>query len=114
MARRRNVQNRQGDVLGWDQSQVRTWDGICRHTALAVLAQVRAAAIRDALHGSIQLTAADTSPAAGTAANGSSDDQAGDADLQIPLSDAPVPVRAASRARPASARSGCPSPRPRG
>ena len=29
------------DVLGWDQSQVRTWDGICRHTALAALAQLR-------------------------------------------------------------------------
>src|SRR5260370_42058582 len=26
------------DVLGWDQSQVRTWDRVCRHTALAALA----------------------------------------------------------------------------
>ena len=37
------------DVLGWDQTQARTWDGICRHTALAALAQLRAAAIRGAL-----------------------------------------------------------------
>ncbi len=102
------------DVLGWDQSQVRTWDGIVRHTALTALAQLRAAAIRNALHGSIQLAAADTNPAAlAAAADGISDDQVNDADLRIPLSDAPVPVRKASRARPASARSGCPSPRPR-
>ena len=43
------------DVLGWDQSQVRTWDGICRHTALAALAQLRHIAIRGALHGEITL-----------------------------------------------------------
>ncbi len=80
------------DVLGWDQSQARTWDGICRHTALAALAQLRAAAIRGALTGSITLPAA-----------GPGDDQAGsapardgdasDANLQIPLGDAPVPAR---------------------
>ena len=40
LARRGNVQNGK-DVLGWDQSQVRTFDGICRHTALAALAQLR-------------------------------------------------------------------------
>src|SRR5260370_8053422 len=28
------------DVLGWDQSQVRTWDAICRHTALAAPAHL--------------------------------------------------------------------------
>ena len=28
------------DVLGWDQSQIRAFDGICRHTALAALAQL--------------------------------------------------------------------------
>ena len=37
------------DALGWDQSQARTWDAICRHTALAALAQLRTAAIRAAL-----------------------------------------------------------------
>ncbi len=31
------------DVLGWDQCQARTFDAICRHTALAALAQLRAA-----------------------------------------------------------------------
>jgi len=79
------------DVYGWDQSQARTWDGICRHTALSALAQLRAAAIRGALTGSITLPAA-----------GHGDDHAGsipadgdvsDADLQIPLGDAPVPAR---------------------
>jgi DDE family transposase len=80
------------DVLGWDQSQARTWDGVCRHTALAALAQLRAAAIRNTLTGRITLPAA-----------GPGDDHAGstpagdgdvsDADLQIPLGDAPVPAR---------------------
>jgi SRSO17 transposase len=79
------------DVYGWDQSQARTWDGICRHTALSALAQLRAAAIRGTLTGSITLPAA-----------GHGDDHAGsipadgdvsDADLQIPLGDAPVPAR---------------------
>jgi hypothetical protein len=79
------------DVLGWDQTQARTWDGICRHTALAALAQLRATAIRGALAGSITLPAVsqdrqDTSTATG-------DDQISDADLQIPLGDAPVPAR---------------------
>ena len=45
------------DVFGWDQTQARTWHGICRHTALAALAQLRAAAIRNALTGSIALPA---------------------------------------------------------
>ena len=43
------------DVLGWDQCQARTWDAICRHTALAALAQLRHAAIRNALCGDITL-----------------------------------------------------------
>jgi hypothetical protein len=76
------------DVLGWDQSQARTWTGICRHTALTALAQLRAAAIRNALTGRIQLpgTGHDTSA---TADHG----HISDADLLIPLGDAPVPVR---------------------
>jgi SRSO17 transposase len=37
------------DALGWDQSQLRTYNGICRHTALTALAQLRAIAIRSAL-----------------------------------------------------------------
>ena len=76
------------DVFGWDQSQARSWDGICRHTALAALAQLRAAAIRSALGGSITLPAARqaTRPATG-------DTRISDADLLIPLGDAPVPAR---------------------
>jgi hypothetical protein len=76
------------DVLGWDQTQVRSWNGICRHTALAALAQLRAAAIRNALTGHIQLpgTGHDTSDAV-------DDGDISDADLLIPLGDAPVPVR---------------------
>src|SRR5262249_60246037 len=45
------------DVLGWDQCQARTWNGICRHTALSALAQLRAAAIRNTIDGSIDLPA---------------------------------------------------------
>ena len=43
------------DVLGWDQSQTRSSDGICRDTALAALAQLRNIAIRNALTGAITL-----------------------------------------------------------
>jgi hypothetical protein len=42
------------DVLGWDQCQARTWDAICRQTALSALAQLRGIAIRNALCGAIQ------------------------------------------------------------
>jgi len=89
-------------MLGWDQSQVRTWDGACRHTALAALAQLRHAAIRNALCGDITLPAA---PAAGSHDDAPEDcsgqddgrrdarGQADDADLGIPLGDAPVPAR---------------------
>ena len=45
-----------GSGLGWDQSQARTWDAACRHTALSALAQLRQVAIRNALHGFIQLS----------------------------------------------------------
>ncbi len=77
-------------MLGWDQCQARAWSGICRHTALSALAQLRAAAIRNTIAGRIDLPAAirnqhhDDSTQAG-------DGDAGDADLQIPLGDAPVP-----------------------
>ena len=79
------------DVLGWDQSQVRSWDGICRHTALAALAQLRQAAIRNALGGAIRLAPARAGAASGVPAPAV--DDASDADLRIPLGDAPVPVR---------------------
>jgi SRSO17 transposase len=80
------------DVLAWDQSQARTWTGICRHTALTALAQLRAAAIRGALTGSIALPAASSACGQDGDATGG-DDQVSDADLQIPLGDAPVPAR---------------------
>ena len=78
-------------MLGWDQCQARSWTGTCRHTALSALAQLRAAAIRSALDGSIDL------PAASLGDDHDADTTAGDdisdADLQIPLGDAPVPGR---------------------
>ena len=77
------------DVLGWDQSQARTWNGICRHTALAALAQLRQAAIRSALTGSIQLPTAESATA--TASHPTPDSLISEADLLIPLGDAPVP-----------------------
>ena len=80
-------------MLGWDQSQVRTWDGICRHTALAALAQLRHIAIRGALHGEITLPPAPGGQGAGPAEDDSDDDHVDDADLVIPLGDAPVPAR---------------------
>ena len=77
------------DVLGWDQCQARTWDAVCRHTALAAVAQLRQAAARNHLCGDITLSDA---PAA------SRGDQRRDggnivSDPGIPLGDAPVPAR---------------------
>ncbi len=77
------------DVLGWDQCQARAWDAACRHTALSALAQLRQAAIRNALCGLIQL------PPAGSADSGRGSDpdaDVDDADLRIPLGDAPIPA----------------------
>jgi hypothetical protein len=106
------------DVLGWDQSQARSWAAINRHTALSALAQLRAAAIRNALCGAIQLP--DTAPAPVTVTAGMT--------AQLPLTTTisatltcaspsatrPSPPAAGCPARPASARSGCRSPRPPG
>ena len=83
------------DVLGWDQAQARTWDGVCRHTALSALAQLRAAAIRGAL------TSAITLPAGGHADATPPGDGVSDADLRIPLGDAPVPARGGQPCPPA-------------
>jgi hypothetical protein len=79
------------DTLGWDQSQGGTWDAACRHTALAALAQLRHAAIRNALCGDITLAAA-PDDGADIPGNGQ-DEDVDDADLLIPLGDAPVPIR---------------------
>ena len=81
------------NVLGWDQAQVRTWDGINRHTALAALAQLRQIAIRNAVTGAITLPA---TPGTGDPGHGSGtagDEHVSDADLRIPLGDAPLPAR---------------------
>ena len=75
------------DLLGWDQCQARAWDAVCRHTALAALAQLRQAAVRNHLCGDITLPDA---PASAGRDNG---DGISDADLRIPLGDAPVPAR---------------------
>ncbi len=58
LARGGNLQTG-NDTLGWDISQARTYDAICRHTALTALAQLRAAAIRAALAGAAILPGAD-------------------------------------------------------
>ena len=83
------------DVLGWDQSQIRSFEGICRHTALAALAQLRHVAIRGALHGKITLPPVHGGEhaAPGKAGLDAGDACAGEADLVIPLGDAPVPAR---------------------
>ena len=93
------------DVFGWDQTQVRTWHGTCRHTALAALAQLRAAAIRNALTAGIALPALSqnrhhtstptgvSDPVTRDPVTGDDQDHVSDADLQIPLGDAPVPAR---------------------
>ena len=82
------------NVLGWDQAQVRTWDGINRHTALAALAQLRQIAIRNAVTGAITLPATPGTDDPGHGGGTADDDiDVNDADLRIPLSDAPLPAR---------------------
>ena len=78
------------DLLGWDQAQVRAWDAVCRHTALAALAQLRQAAVRNHLCGDITLPGA---PAGATRDSRGGQDDGSGADLLIPLGDAPVPAR---------------------
>ena len=79
------------DMLGWDQCQVRAWDAACRHTALSALAQLRQAAIRNALCGLIRLPPAGDAGAPSTC-GGDADADVDDADLRIPLGDAPIPA----------------------
>ena len=102
------------NVLGWDRSQVRTWDGINRHTALAALAQLRQIAIRNAVTGVITLPAAQAPavPATATAPPATSTS----ATLTCASRSAArhCPPAADSPARPASGPSGYRSPRPPG
>ena len=76
------------DVLGWDQCQARTWDAVAGHRLVRV-AQLRQGAIRNALCGLIDLPPATAAAATGTNHAGTDLD---DADLRIPLGDAPVPA----------------------
>jgi len=78
-------------VLGWDQCQARAWDAACRHTALSALAQLRQAAIRNALCGLIRLPPAGDAGAPRTRGS-DADADVDDADLRIPLGDAPIPA----------------------
>jgi SRSO17 transposase len=79
------------DALGWDQSQARTWNAICRHTALTALAQLRTAAIQAALSSEDVLLAA---PAASQDTPGTPDETTvNPADLQIYTGTAPLPSR---------------------
>jgi len=74
------------DIHGWDQAQARGFEAICRHTCLAALAQLRHAAIRNALCGDITVTASSQEEK-----TEQEHEIAGD--LGIPLGDAPVPSR---------------------
>ena len=77
------------DTLGWDTSQARTYDAICRHTALTALAQIRTAAIRAALTGAaFPVVAGQGAPAAAGQATVRA------ADLQIYTGSAPLPAHA--------------------
>ena len=98
------------DALGWDQSQARTWDALCRHTALTALAQLRTAAVQAALAGADVLPAAP--PAARNAPVAVSEPAARAADLLFYTGTAPLPARGGQPCRPVSPRSGCPPPRP--
>jgi Transposase DDE domain len=85
------------DVLGWDQCQARTWNAICRHTALAALAQLRQVAIRNALYGLTRLPGTGKSDPGGPEPGGPEPGEHAepdDADLRIPLGDSPVPTYA--------------------
>ena len=98
------------DALGWDQSQARTWNAICRHTALTALAQLRTAAIQAALAG------ADVLPAPRPPGRTPRPPSASPPPAPLTCRSTPEPRRCppaeASPARPTSPRSGCPPPRP--
>jgi hypothetical protein len=78
------------DLLGWDQCQARAWDAACRHTALAALAQLRQAAVRNHLCGDITLPDA---PAGASRHDRRDNGDDTGIDPGIPLGDAPVPAR---------------------
>jgi SRSO17 transposase len=107
------------DVFGWDQTQTRTWHATCRHTALAALAQLRAAAIRNTLTAAITLPAADphpTDPATDPATGGHRPPMSKSATptCRSPSATPPSRPAAPNPAHPTSPRSSCPSPKPPG
>jgi SRSO17 transposase len=79
------------DTLGWDQSQARTYDAICRHTALTALAQLRAVAVRNAMTGAITLPDIPDENPANTGSTAGGDGSA--ADQGVYEGDAPLPAR---------------------
>ena len=79
------------DTLGWDQCQARTYDAICRHTALTALAQLRTAAIQSALAGASLPAAPPAAPAA-VSEPAVSEPADGIADLLFSTGDAPLPA----------------------
>ncbi len=78
------------DVHGWDQCQARGFEAICRHSALTAFAQLRHAAIRNALCGDITVTGSSQHEEEEKKAE---PDQDSAPELGIPLGDAPVPRR---------------------
>jgi hypothetical protein len=81
------------DVHGWDQCQARGFEAICRHSALTALAQLRHAAIRNALCGDITMTASSHQEEEEEEEAEQEQEQESAAELGIPLGDAPVPSR---------------------
>jgi SRSO17 transposase len=95
------------DIHGWDQCQARGFEAICRHSALTALAQLRHAAIRNALCGDITVTASSQQQQQEEEEEEEEEEkkkkkkkkkkaeleQESAADLGIPLGDAPVPSR---------------------
>ena len=96
------------DTLGWDTSQARTYDAICRDIALTALAQLRTAAIRAALAGAMILPAADGRPDTARAVTGNT---VSADDLHSTPGGAPVPARGGQPCPPGIPRSSCPAPR---
>jgi hypothetical protein len=80
------------DALAWDQCQARTYDAICRHTALTALAQLRTAAIQAALAGWAGILPA--ARAASQDTPGTTDPATiNAADLQVYTGGTPLPAR---------------------
>ncbi len=90
------------DTLGWDTSQARAYDAICRHTALTALAQLRTAAIRAAISGpsAVPVTGPDTAAACQGTAAPSGGNTVSAAGLQFYRHGAPLPSSGAQPCPP--------------